>query len=455
VPALPVALKILWTVMAAAPLLIALDSKIGTVEVAVASAIVYTFGWWFLATALRRDPDGKVLRSFVGSTPALFGIVGALVLLQLLAVGIGGGAALVVLLVGTAGFFALWSRCATGNALSDWVAKGLLLSVTLGMAMGMAEVLFRLPPVVSKTGGNTPGMLRWERKHYDRIWERNRLGIRSLHVAEPKKSDVVRILTIGDSFTWGYMVARTEDVWPYVMECELRDRGRRVEVINLGRNALSTTDEAEILNDVGWLFKPDLIILQYTLNDPLPRSYDNYFRLAPLLPGMNDILDEHSYFFSFLNAKFRALQMMLRYPDGESALFEDGFVGWEQSQAALRAMAEQARSRRTAMMVVLFPLFVPGSMDEISYPFHEAHSKVAAASRAAGVPFFDLLPVYARQGRDGRSWWVGPSESHPSVEAHRLAGQALAHELERLELLPDPATLPRTSVAPGDACDGG
>ncbi len=177
---------------------------------------------------------------------------------------------------------------------------------------------------------------------------------------------------------------------------------------------------------MGWLFEPDLVILQYTLNDPVPVSYGDYFRLYPLVPGLNHYLDNTSYLFSFLNGRFRSLQMSLFYPEREDALFAEEFEGWQASRDALLGMAAESDRRGTAFLTVLFPLFEPAGLDEATYPFLEAHRKVEETCRAAGIPFLDLRPAFASESLPGRSWWALPNDSHPGPAGHRLAGRTIA-----------------------------
>ncbi len=424
-----------WIALAPAPLLIRLDPALATARVAMAVAVLVVAGSGLLLAAWRHDPHGEVIAGLVQS-PVWWAAVTIVGLCAILAgVLLSGGTAMLVLLGSGILLFALWTASRSGRVLVERLGSVLLLAISVAATLGMGEVLFRLPAVAARTGGNTPGLNRWSAAHYDRLWTHNPLKLRSLHVTEAKRPGTFRIVTLGDSFTWGYVIGRTEDTWPYVLERNLVGTGRDVEVVNLGRNGYATVDEEAELRQIGWRFQPDLIILEYTLNDALPGRYSDYFHLYPLVPGLNDVLDRSSYLFSFINARYRDIQMRVRFPLGESALFADSAAGWKASQAALRSIAAQAASRHVPVVMAIFPLFTPGPMLEGKYPFLPLHAKVSAAGAAASMRVLDLWPVF-RGNRDGRSWWAIPSDAHPNVEAHRRVGEYLAQQLLRLNLLP-------------------
>lgn len=431
-----------WAVMALAPLTTFLDR--GTGKRLIVCGALYVLGWVALLMALARDPNAKGLRSFGRSTAARVAGVGVVGLLAILSFGVSLNALCIAFTTLAVGFFALWAIYRTGEALTRSVENILLMMLSIGVMLLIGEVIFRLPPVVARTGGNTPGMARWAQTHYDEVVTRgNALRLRSLHLEKSKPPGVFRILALGDSYTWGDKIPRTQDTWPYVVERSLRQKGYRVEVVNMGRNGYTTLNEAELLERMGWSFDPEFIILNFTLNDTLPSGPNYfsepeewYFRTRPLSPVFHRTLDRHSYLYSFLNAQVRSLQMRSRYPDGYAPLYADDFAGWQACRAALRTMGENTRKRGVPMLVVIFPSFAPPTLEADAYPYLKLHQKIAAAARDAGLSVLDLRPVYARFRRSGRSWWALPCDAHPSVEGHKVAGEAIAKKVEELGYLP-------------------
>ncbi|MEO8452601.1 MAG: SGNH/GDSL hydrolase family protein [Gemmatimonadota bacterium] len=422
-------LRSVWLAFTAVPALVYLDPLIQSVALAALAALIWVVGWWRLGRALEHDPRAEQLRELFNGRIGAVAVVFAAGVAEACGLLISVGMAALWLLAASGWLIWSWSRVGGVAVLRQRITGAILALAATGACLGVGELIFRSAPVVAKTGGGTPGGNRWAELHYDRLWTNNPLSLRSLHLG-PKPAGVTRIVVLGDSFTWGYYVAQTADVWTYVMERQLNAAGQRIEVINLGKNGASTVDELQRLDDLGWLFQPDMIVLQYTLNDPITGPYADYFRSWPLVPGLNGFLDQNSYLFSFVNGQWQSIQHRYRNPTAENELFREDFRGWKESRNAMSRLAETAREHHVPVLLALFPLFVPGPMDSTSYRFHQAHRAVMGAAEAAGLPAVDLGPLFWAQKRSGPSWWGVPNDPHPGVEAHRLIGEALAREVE-------------------------
>jgi lysophospholipase L1-like esterase len=81
-----------------------------------------------------------------------------------------------------------------------------------------------------------------------------------------------RILAVGDSNTFGPTVP-DESVYTRILEDRLRDEGFNVEVINMSYCAWGTDQEVEALANEGMKYRPDLVVLQFCLNDLAEIAY--------------------------------------------------------------------------------------------------------------------------------------------------------------------------------------
>lgn len=97
--------------------------------------------------------------------------------------------------------------------------------------------------------------------------EINRMGFRDREFS-PAKGAGTRVLAIGDSFTYGWGVG-AEQSWPKVLEVGLRERGRDVEVANLGQPGASPVVYAQTAAKAISLLKPDLVVVGITQGDDL------------------------------------------------------------------------------------------------------------------------------------------------------------------------------------------
>jgi lysophospholipase L1-like esterase len=78
----------------------------------------------------------------------------------------------------------------------------------------------------------------------------------------------LRILVLGDSIAFGFGV-REEETFPRVLETLLAKIATEgtVEVINLGVGGYNTWNEARLLEDIGVEYQPDLVMVQFSIND--------------------------------------------------------------------------------------------------------------------------------------------------------------------------------------------
>lgn len=74
------------------------------------------------------------------------------------------------------------------------------------------------------------------------------------------RKPALRIVTVGDSFTFGDEVD-DDETWPSQLEAELRDRGVDADVVNLGVNAYGLDQAVLRFERDGLAFEPDVVLL--------------------------------------------------------------------------------------------------------------------------------------------------------------------------------------------------
>src|SRR5438874_1371459 len=76
----------------------------------------------------------------------------------------------------------------------------------------------------------------------------------------------LRVLSLGDSHTQGYEV-RQEATFSAVLERYLRSHGVRAEVLNAGVSGYSTAEELAFLENEGYRYQPDVVVVAFYAND--------------------------------------------------------------------------------------------------------------------------------------------------------------------------------------------
>jgi lysophospholipase L1-like esterase len=139
----------------------------------------------------------------------------------------------------------------------------------------------------------------------------NNRGLRNIQDISIKNTSDLRILAIGDSFTFGPYVSNNE-TWPARLEQFLQESfvGKKIEVLNAGISSYTISDELDFLKEKGLSLEPDMVVLDVTHNDlsDLRNTQRIYFKRqsvqAPFrekrINSIKNFLLDHSYFVSLL-----------------------------------------------------------------------------------------------------------------------------------------------------------
>jgi peptidoglycan/LPS O-acetylase OafA/YrhL len=203
-----------------------------------------------------------------------------------------------------------------------------------------------------------------------------------------KRPGVARLLTVGDSFTWGACVRETR-TYSAVLEQELLRADLSIEVINGGKPGGQAEDVLERMKEQIQDFKPDIILYAATMTDFLPsntgwgdNSMDGWYvpenqdRFVAAVRGMQELCDRQEIQFAMF------------------AFFQD--LSNQDAIKVMRLVEELGRK---------------GGANVISA---EAYSK-------------------ENMGRDFRVYV--PFDEHPNEECHALYGKLLAREMMTMQLL--------------------
>jgi hypothetical protein len=237
-------------------------------------------------------------------------------------------------------------------------------------------------------------------------------GLRDREYSLEKPPGVFRIVMLGDSTTFGWGVTEEQTV-AKILERRLNQTCASAqpcfEVLNAGVGNYGTVQEYTHYMTYDRAFHPDLVILEYYINDPEPVP-------AERKPG----LIGSSYLAAFAVSRFDStLRFMGTRPNWKeyySGLYGDDRPGMQAAKKALADLAAATNADGTRLLVTILP-----ELHEINgtYPFTREQQKILDALAADHVPAIDLIDGLRGPGPES-TLWVTPADDHPNGKANGL-----------------------------------
>jgi lysophospholipase L1-like esterase len=190
----------------------------------------------------------------------------------------------------------------------------------------------------------------------------NSHGFRGPEIRAVKPRGAFRVITAGDSATYGWLVTEPES-WPRLLEHALRGRGNKFEVLNAGVPSYSMHEMNRQLQDRLTLFDPDLIVV---------------------MAGANDAR-------KFSPARFKS---------------------------SLDDYVSAAKSHRISVMLCTYPY--PSRQNRKFKRILPYNGNVRAVARERGLPLFDAYELM--RGKNSLFY----TDGHPNVRGHAYLAQNLA-----------------------------
>jgi hypothetical protein len=315
--------------------------------------------------------------------------------------------------------------------------------------------------------------------NWDITYSTNSQGLRSDEHSFAKSDGIIRIVTIGDSFTFGQGCQRGE-IFPDLLEARLKSAGYRAEVINLSQVGIGPESYFVLLKDIALDYQPDIIVLNTFGNDA------SEIRKSSLPTRIVKSLSHYSHLFVLLRVLRRRLSPQAKADsweklqkqsdnvksDDKAIRLEDfrkqygtapnnlvaasignpeevirwidtpgNGAGWSEFQNYVGAMNEICRTRGIKFVIGVIPdgaqvdpeqvlirqklgvpirpavLTEPGNFQQLVHEF----------ARTNAIPYFDPLQNF-RQVRSGLYF---QTDLHWSPAGHRLYADLLADFLSQ------------------------
>jgi lysophospholipase L1-like esterase len=249
----------------------------------------------------------------------------------------------------------------------------------------------------------------------------NSRGLRDREFPYERGSKKLRILMLGDSLTVGWGVP-LEATFSKRIERLYADNGIDADVINTGVGNYNTVQEVQYFLNEGYKYKPDIVVLNFFVNDA-----------EPILPHHQPTLvARNCYACIFIAGR---LDTVTRKFSGSGdwasyylGLYNDGRAeGWLMAQDYIRRLAEFCKANGVELLVASLPEL----HDVTNYRFQNITDMVHKAARQNGVAFIDILPYV--KNRPSPELWVTAPDPHPNELAHGLIAQGLFDALRELD----------------------
>jgi lysophospholipase L1-like esterase len=256
-------------------------------------------------------------------------------------------------------------------------------------------------------------VVTWSSPEFTETSHTNALGLRGHEVAA-KTPGELRVLAIGDSFTYGHGV-QDDEAYPAVLETLLRARGRDVEVVNAGVPGYSTDQAYTLAVRDGLALAPDLVLAGVHCSDVSdnyesslydvdgdrlvrrPAGQTRMYRLGSI-GGLVPSAIRASRIFDLLVASIDWHDA----PSVRPPVADLEAWSFRKMRLELTDLARRAAARRAALAVVLMPCkkalaaAAPDPYGTLAHDLHAAGVPVLASASALAATGADLHALFFR-----------------------------------------------------------
>jgi hypothetical protein len=246
----------------------------------------------------------------------------------------------------------------------------------------------------------------------------NSLGHRNADLTSPKGKHEKRIHFIGSSILLGWGVPAkdgfAESVATLLNENKPATNPTKFISINAGVGNFNTVYEVALLKSQINKTDPDLIVLQYHINDAEPNP-----------AGTDSLFLQYSEFAAFLYLHFRSMSAVATQTLAEhyQSLYLDDSPSWKRTKAALVELKELSVQHNIPMLAVLVP-----DLHDLTHdgPYPPLYKQLKKAFEKIGIDLIDLFPAlqekFSVRPMDA---WVYRDDPHPSRLAHKVIAEQI------------------------------
>ena len=336
--------------------------------------------------------------------------------------------------------------------------ESILLTISLSIACIFGEVLLRIvdhplsKPFINAVSWQEPSPILGftmapnfgGRGPLD-VWVKtNSQGLRSdVEHQWEKPPGHIRILGLGDSFTFGWGVSMEESFLTRLEGILHQSTGSPIETINAGVPGWNLNHYYVYLNEIGIRYSPDVIVLSYFIND-VPESIQE-----TIPPNTQHQMGwEHqggllrsSYLFNFVKSlsnnirrknRFKRIdhlsKLEARWKEmakaGGQLIIDSGQEQTRTSSQIIKTLFKKIQSianqHNSGLIIMLIP-----DVAQLHHPEMQHINRVLASiTEELKIPFTDMTPVF-ESSSNPQSFYFWPKDWHTNALGHEKMAEAL------------------------------
>ena len=211
-------------------------------------------------------------------------------------------------------------------------------------------------------------------------------------------------------------------------------------MFNLGKSGYNTKDELDILIDLGLKYKPDLLIVNFYIDDADFEGYKSTNLLENKIKEMYPILTQQNrkfpHFYYFIIKKIKGFTCNYKFLKCNNYLTHLKEVytskNWNKEKNLLKEIRNLGVKNNFETIIVIFPIIVDQSD---KYGLKETYTFLKKELEQENFLVLNLYEYY--KNYDFESLWINTWDSHPNEKGHEIAAKAIYNFLIEEKLIPD------------------
>ncbi len=256
----------------------------------------------------------------------------------------------------------------------------------------------------------------------------NSEGFRDYEFNIQKPVNSSRIIILGDSFTFGQGIFKTNDTNPKILEKMLNKYQGKFEVFNFGKSAINIEDEVRILKEKGVKYHPDIVILNFHLNDLYGFKFmaNNFLerKIRIMYPDLTRRNEIFPHFYYFLMKRIYSLLYKLNLLENsyENELKKQYQTEkWNQTKELIKELKEIGEEKNFQLIVVLMPIM--NKRFNRSTIYHQIEKEL----KNEGIYTINTFESF--QEKELKNFWVHEWDSHPNEKGQKIIAETIYNHL--------------------------